>query len=121
MGADDPRSLARFGMLGKCLWYAIEMQARGEYYRRFVADTTNVTFHDADLRDIIAPAGAETLLMALGVAKAGAPTIPAKQNAGSLEILGPADRKVLDSMLARLEFDPVEMADLYIRAGKRLG
>jgi len=117
----DPRTLARFGVLGKCLWYAIEMRARGEYYRRLVADIPNVTFHDVDLEDIIAPAGAEALLTALGMATAGVPTIPDKLNAGALALLGPADRKVLDTMLARLAFDPADMADLYLRAGKRLG
>jgi hypothetical protein len=108
----DPRTLARFGVLGKCLWYAIEMQARGEFYRRLVADIPNVTFHDVDLEDIIAPSGAEALLTALGVATAGAPTIPDKLNAGVLALLGPEDRKVLDTMLARLAFDPADMADL---------
>jgi len=117
----DARSLAQFGMLGKCLWYVIEMQARGEYYRRLVAAIPNVTFHDVDLRDITAPSGAKALLTALGVAAEGVPSIPAEQIAEAPAVLGPADRKALDTMLARLAFDPADMADAYIRAGRRLG
>ncbi len=71
--------------------------------------------------DVIAPAGAEALLTSLGFGTAKPPVIPAKQNAEKPDRLGPADRQALDKMLARLAFDPADMADRYIRAGKRLG
>lgn len=66
----DPRPLLAKGNVGVAIWYAIEMEARQEYYKRRYADRFH--FVDCTLQDITHPSGAQDLLSELG----HPPTVP---------------------------------------------
>jgi len=111
----DPSRLTRFGMTGAAIWYAAEIEARQEYYRRLYGD--RFAFIDCTLEEITTPAGASALMTLLGFRPD--PILPERRNANAGR---PTQERIerLRRLLARIRFDPVESASEFIEAGGSL-
>ena len=83
------------------VWYVLEMRARAAYYRRLLADRSDVHMHTVELDEIVQPQGAREMLMRLGWS-GDTLVLPAAQNAGKSTARLPPDadaelRTLIDS------------------------
>ncbi len=110
------------GMLGASLWYAIEMQARTEYYKILFAKHATVKLHDAELDEITTPGGASELFSKLGQEILPSEvTIPPKANVSTEIFFGDEERALLQRLVKGANFDPEALAMEYIKQGRRIG
>ena len=112
----NPQPLLRFGHPGKILWYIFEIEARQEYYKTLYRE--QFQFVDLDLELMTQADGARELLASLGVA--AEPRMSGELNASKVsENLDLHDH--IATMVSKITFDPREVAQHFVSAGRRLG
>lgn len=113
----DPTPFLPRGAVGRSLWYCFEMEARYAYYLKQYGD--KIRFVETSLESAATPNGAQDLLKNLGYS--GLVNLPEKTNAttsdvSTLEHLKSEVGKVVETM----NFNANEIADTYIKGGKKL-
>ena len=118
----DATSFKSQGWSGICLWYVYEMLTRAEYYRLLFADKPGFKFIEAQIDQLNDPAYVGDFLAELG--HRGAPgeiTIPAPQNTGKPNASTASALDALRKVVGKTVFEPIELAEQFIRSGRRLG
>ncbi len=118
----DPARFRRHGMFGSCLWYALEMFTRAEYYRRMLRDRANLRVHTVDLDDLTDANGVRDFLerIALTAPDSASPSLPAKTNHTRAWPLGEKTKADVKTLVERLRIDPAAAAEDFVRSGGRL-
>lgn len=97
--------LLKHGMLGKCLWYVLEMRLRTECYKQQYGNLANVIFHDVELEALTKPQGARSFLEELGIPLQGRLRFPGRLNASKHFVLGESEEQRLNDLIGEYEFD----------------
>lgn len=117
----DSAMLGRQGMVGCALWYVLEMQARGSYYKRLLAGDRRVNVVDAALEEIATAEGARKLLAKLGaVRRPDQVHVPPPRNETKRWPYGDDEHERLIALIARNRVDPDAAAAAFIASGHRL-
>lgn len=116
------KPLEAFAMMGKALWYVIEMQVRASYYRRLLSQMEGVEFVSLDLSELHpSQTGGKRVLEAILGAAPQDIVWPEKSNVLQDEMFGEDIRAQCDNLVARFPFDADDLASQYWDAGRRLG
>ena len=117
----DPEPLREHGMIGACLWYVAEMQARTEYYRLLLQAQSRIHVHTVSPDALKTEDGARMLLDHLGVADAAAELeIPPAKNATQAFHLGDDVRANTQTLVEGYQFNVREIAEEFFNSGRRL-
>lgn len=109
-----------YNAAGSALWYVIEMEARGEYYRLMTQETPNVSVFPTALEQLVQPEGAKKLLREISGDAVADIGIPAPENVQPQHFFDEAEKAKLQHLVSRFEWNPTELAQSFIASGRRL-
>ena len=111
----NPDPFVAMGVTGQALWYTMEMECRQIYYEKRFADL--IHFIPAQLEEVTQPEGAQHFLNEFGLETT--PVLPKKTNAGNY---GDTSALVaeIETFLNNVGFDPVDLTDRFLNAGRSL-
>ncbi len=106
----------KYGMLGYALWYVHEMRARAQYYRRCLADQSNIHFHEVDLAELTQDEGGKALLAAIDPRKQSDRLhCPERANASPQWHLGDKERQTLRQLVQGAQVDYENIVEFALR------
>lgn len=116
----NPQPFKQFGINGIRLWYVYEMYTRAEYYKLLFTNQGPVKFIDVDIADLSNAERVQSLLNQLNLANPPAKiTIPERKNISKTP-LAEAEVNQVNTMIAKLKFDPQQLAYDFFSRGNRL-
>lgn len=113
-----PDPFLSLGPVGRAVWYCYEMEARQAYYLLKYQD--RIRFVELQMEDIVQPEYAAEFLRLFD--HEGELRMPEKANATSSGDAAHAQLKAeVKQLIQGIAFDPVQIAEAYIRKGRDLG
>jgi hypothetical protein len=112
----------KYGMIGFCYWYIIEMRARAIYYQKLFKQQRNITFHNISIEELKSVDSIANFLESLDFLKKKKKFyMPDKTNPLKQEILSGGHRKGIGDMISQVQIDPKKIAEKYFESGRRIG
>lgn len=111
----DPKPLLPYGQMGQAVWYAVEVEARQEYYRLLYGD--RFRFFETTLEELTQGHGAQKVMREFGLPKT--PVLPEPRNANQ-GFPPRRDSERLAKLIANLHFDAKAVAQTFLDTGARL-